>query len=152
MRIRQDNLTDQRSMSLISTHLTGMAESSPPESIHALDVAGLKQENVTFYSVWEDDEIMGCGAIKELSIKHGEVKSMRTVEKHLRKGVARAMLQHIVNEAKVRGYSTLSLETGSMEAFHPAHRLYESFGFTYCAPFEPYTDDPNSCFMTLHLI
>ena len=76
---------------------------------------------------------------------------MRTVEKHLRKGVASAILQHIINEAKMRGYTKLSLETGSMEAFRPAHQLYESFGFTYCAPFDNYSDDPNSVFMTINL-
>lgn len=149
--IKLDHLTDERTIELINTHLAGMAENSPPESIHALNVAGLKKDHVTFYSVWEGDEIMGCGALKELTPKHGEVKSMRTAEKHLRKGVARAMLQHIINEAKMRGYTNLSLETGSMEAFLPARRLYENFGFTYCNPFDKYTDDPNSRFMTLKL-
>ena len=141
----------KRTIELISTHLAGTAENSPPESIHALNVAGLKRDNITFYSAWEDEVIMGCGALKELTSKHGEIKSMRTVEKHLRKGVARAILQHIINEAKKRGYTKLSLETGSMEAFQPACRLYESFGFTYCEPFDKYSDDPNSLFMTLKL-
>ncbi len=151
MKIKLDDLTDERTTGLIGAHLANMTENSPPESIHALNVEGLKQDDVTFYSVWEEDEIMGCGALKELTTKHGEVKSMRTVEKHLKKGVARAMLQFIINEAKMRGYTTLSLETGSMEAFLPARRLYESFGFTYCEPFDKYTDDPNSRFMTLQL-
>jgi len=149
MKIKIDDLTDLRTIELISIHLAGMSENSPPESIHALNVAGLKQDDVTFFSAWEDDEIIGCGALKELTTNHGEVKSMRTVEKHLRKGVSRALLQHIINEAKVRSYTKLSLETGSMEAFLPARRLYESFGFTYCEPFDKYTDDPNSRFMTL---
>lgn len=151
MEIKIDNLTDIRTIELINTHLAGMAENSPAESIHALNVEALKRHAVTFYSAWENNEIMGCGALKELSPKHGEVKSMRTVEQHLRKGVASAILQHIINEAKGRGYTKLSLETGSMEAFKPAHRLYESFGFKYCGPFGDYTDDPNSLFMTIHL-
>lgn len=151
MKIKLDDVTDKRTIELISTHLAGMAENSPPESIHALNIAGLKRDNVAFYSAWEDEEIMGCGALKELTTKHGEVKSMRTVEEHLKKGVARTVLQHIINEAKIRGYTKLSLETGSMEVFQPAHRLYESFGFTYCKPFDKYTDDPNSLFMTLNL-
>ena len=151
LKIKLDDLTDKRTIELIRTHLAGMAENSPPESIHALNVAGLKQDNVTFYSAWEDEDIMGCGALKELTTKHGEVKSMRTVEKHMKKGVARAILLHIINEAKMRGYTKLSLETGSMDAFQPACRLYESFGFTYCEPFDKYTDDPNSLFMTLDL-
>ena len=146
-----DDLTDKRTIDLISLHLAGMTENSPVESIHALNVAELKREDITFYSAWEDNEIMGCGALKELTPKHGEVKSMRTAEKHVRKGVASAILQHIINEAKLRGYTKLSLETGSMEAFQPAHRLYESFGFTYCEPFDNYSDDPNSLFMTINL-
>ena len=151
MKIILDDLTDKRTLELISTHLAGMAENSPPESIHALNVKGLKRDNVAFYSAWEDEDIMGCGALKELTTKHGEVKSMRTVEKHLKKGVARVILQHIINEAKMRDYTKLSLETGSMEAFQPARLLCESFGFTYCEPFEKYTEDPNSLFRTLNL-
>ena len=150
MEIKIDDLTDIRTIELIRTHLAGMAENSPAESIHALNVAELKRDHITFYSAWEDNDILGCGALKELTTKHGEVKSMRTAEKHLRKGIASAILQHIINEAKIRGYTKLSLETGSMEAFQPAHRLYESFGFTYCEPFDNYIDDPNSVFMTMH--
>jgi len=151
MEIRIDDLTDIRTLELINTHLAGLAEHSPVESMHALNVSELKQNDITFYSAWDYEEIMGCGALKELTPEHGEVKSTRTVEKHLRKGVARAILQHIINEAKMRGYKKLSLETGSMNAFKPAHRLYESFGFNYCGPFDNYTDDPNSLFMTLNL-
>lgn len=151
MEIKVDNLTDIRTQELINSHLTGMAEISPVESIHALNVAALKQDNITFYSAWDINDIMGCGALKELTPKHGEVKSMRTAETHLRKGVAREILKHIINEAKIRGYTKLSLETGSMGAFKPAHRLYESFGFNYCNPFYDYTDDPNSVFMEIDL-
>lgn len=151
MEIKIDNLTDIRTQELINTHLAGMAENSPVESIHALNVAALKQDNVTFYSAWDINGIMGCGALKELTPKHGEVKSMRTAETHLRKGVARDILKHIINEAIRRGYTKLSLETGSMDAFKPAHRLYESFGFKYCNPFYDYTDDPNSVFMEIDL-
>ena len=151
MEIKIDDLTDIRTLGLIELHLAGMAENSPPESRHALNVEGLKQPNITFYSAWEDDDIMGCGALKELTSEHGEVKSMRTAEKHLRKGVAGAILQHIINEAKKRGYTKLILETGSMDGFKPAHRLYESFGFRYCKPFDHYLEDPNSVFMTIDL-
>ena len=146
-----DDLSGEKTIELIQIHLAGMAENSPPESIHALNVAKLKQPNITFYSAWEGDELLGCGALKELTATHGEIKSMRTAEKHVRKGVARAILQHLLNEAKTRGYKKVSLETGSMNAFHPARNLYESFGFTYCGPFDQYTADPNSTFMTLNL-
>ena len=151
MYITIDDLTGEKTIELIQIHLAGMAENSPPESIHALNVTKLKQPNITFYSAWEGDELLGCGALKELTATHGEIKSMRTAEKHVRKGVARALLQHLLNEAKTRGYTKVSLETGSMDAFLPARRLYETFGFTYCEPFDQYTDDPNSKFMTLNL-
>ena len=151
MEIIVDDLTNERTIRLIANHLNGMAENSPPESIHALGVEKLQAKEITFYSAWEDEEIMGCGALKELTPTHGEVKSMRTAREHLRKGVARVILLHIVNEAKKRGYTTLSLETGSMKAFTPAHKLYESFGFTYCGPFANYEEDPNSVFMSLAL-
>lgn len=151
MIIKTDDLTDRRTLELIQIHLAGMEEHSPAESRHALTIEGLKQANITFYSAWENSDIMGCGALKELASEHGEVKSMRTAEKHLRKGVAGAILQHIINEAKKRGYTKLSLETGSMDAFKPAHRLYESFGFSYCKPFDYYLEDLNSLFMTIDL-
>ncbi len=151
MDIRIDDLSGEKITQLIRVHLAGMAENSPPESIHAFNVEKLKQPNITFYSAWEGDELLGCGALKELTATHGEIKSMRTAEKHVRKGVARAILQHLVNEAKTRGYTKVSLETGSMDAFQPARTLYETFGFTYCAPFNQYTDDPNSKFMELNL-
>ncbi|XID96170.1 GNAT family N-acetyltransferase [Paenibacillaceae bacterium WGS1546] len=111
----------------------------------------MRRPDVTFWTAWEDDELLGCGALKELDGEHGEVKSMRTAAAHLRKGVARRMLQHIVDEAKRRGYRRLSLETGSMESFLPARSLYESFGFRYCAPFATYKEDPYSAFMTKEL-
>jgi putative acetyltransferase len=111
----------------------------------------LRKPEITFWSAWENEELMGCGALKELDAQHGEIKSMRTSSSHLRKGVARQMLQYIIEEAKQRGYNRLSLETGSQAAFEPARNLYTSFGFQYCKPFSDYTDDPNSVFMTKEL-
>jgi len=149
--IKLDDLTGPEVISLIGEHLQGMALHSPPESIHALNLEGLKGPEITFWSAWEQDQLVGCGAIKELDRQHGEVKSMRTSSTHLRQGVAKKVLAHIIEEAKRRGYQRLSLETGSMEAFEPARRLYESFGFQYCGPFSDYIEDPNSVFMTLEL-
>ncbi len=111
----------------------------------------LRQPDVTFWTAWSENELLGCGALKELSPYHGEIKSMRTSSAFRRMGVGRAILTHIIEEARRRSYTRLSLETGSMEAFKPAQHLYESFGFTYCAPFADYTDDPNSVYMTLRL-
>lgn len=148
-----DDLTDAQVIALIAEHLRGMHESSPPESVHALDLSGLKQANITFWSVWENGELMGIGALKELDAAHGEIKSMRTAAAHLRKGVGRRLLAHIVATAKERGYRRLSLETGSehLPAFAAARSLYESFGFAYCGPFAKYTPDPHSSFMTMEL-
>jgi len=116
-----------------------------------IDVEALRIPAITFWTAWSGDELHGCGALKALAPDHGEIKSMRTANAHRRKGVARAMLQHIVAEARRRSYARLSLETGSMPAFAPARTLYESFGFTYCAAFADYRDDPNSVFMTRSL-
>lgn len=128
-----------------------MAAYSPPESMHALNLDGLRNPQITFWTIWHNDELLGCGALRELSPEHGEIKSMRTASPHLRKGVARRMLTHIVDEARRRGYRRVSLETGSQAEFEPARRLYASFGFTECDPFGDYSKDRNSVFMTLAL-
>ncbi|MFB5676634.1 GNAT family N-acetyltransferase [Paenibacillus terreus] len=148
MDIIKDDLSGPDIIALIGEHLQDMHLTSPPESVHALDLDGLKKPEVTFWSVWEENQLLGCGALKKLDPLHGEVKSMRTAARHLRKGVARQMLAHIIEESKGRGYERISLETGSMEAFAPARKLYESFGFEYCGPFADYIEDPNSVFMT----
>jgi putative acetyltransferase len=149
MDIRLDReLTDPRITDLLSEHLRDMARHSPPESIHALDLDGLRRPEISFWTAWDGDALLGCGALKELDPAHGEIKSMRTAQAHRRKGVAAAMLAHLLGEATRRSYRQLSLETGSMQAFEPARRLYASFGFTYCGPFADYVEDPNSVFMT----
>jgi len=148
MEIRLDDLTGPAIHALLEEHLRNIYELSPPESVHALDLTSLRKPDVTFWTLWSDGELLGCGALKELDRSHGEIKSMRTAMDHRRKGVARAMLEHIIGEAQRRRYARLSLETGSQPAFEPARRLYESFGFTYCPPFGDYRDDPNSVFLT----
>ena len=151
MEIRVDDLTSPEIVALLSEHLESMYSHSPPESVHALPIEQLREPDITFFSVWENGELMGCGALKELDPEHGEIKSMRTVSKHLRKGVGRAVLQHMIEEGKRRGYKRMSLETGSMAAFEPARKMYEGVGFTYCPPFADYIEDPNSVFMTMAL-
>lgn len=148
MLIRVDDLAGAEIRALLEEHLADMHAISPPESVHALDLDGLRRPEITFWTVWSGAALLGCGALKELSPDHGEVKSMRTARAHRRSGVARAMLAHIVAEARRRGYERLSLESGSMAEFAPARALYESFGFGYCGPFAGYVDDPNSVFMT----
>jgi putative acetyltransferase len=151
MKIKIDDLSGKEVALLVGEHLHSMTLNSPPESIHALNLDQLRKSEITFWSVWEGNELAGCGALKELDGQHGEIKSMRTSSAHLRKGVAKRLLEHIIEEARQRGYQRLSLETGSMDAFKPARRLYESFGFHYCLPFSDYTEDPNSVFMTMEL-
>ena len=151
MRIEIDDLSRPAIHALLNEHLQSMYELSPPESVHALDLEKLRKPEITFWSVWEGALLIGCGALKELDPKHGEVKSMRTPIALRRKGAGRAILAHIIEVARSRDYERLSLETGSHQAFRPAQKLYESFGFTYCGPFGEYVDDPNSVFMTMRL-
>ena len=151
MDIRIDDLEDSQVHDLLREHLRNMALHSPPESVHALDIDALRGDDITFWAAWEDQELLGCGALKELDAGHGEIKSMRTSAAHLRKGVAKNLLDHILNEAQRRGYTRVSLETGSMAAFEPAQKLYAGFGFTYCGPFADYVEDPYSVFMTKDL-
>jgi putative acetyltransferase len=151
MHIRIDDLTGPEIAALLEEHINDMKSVSPPESKHALDLEGLRQSDITFWTIWEDDKLAGCGALKELDAQHGEIKSMRTARNFVRRGVASQILNHIISEAAQRGYKRLSLETGSMDYFKPAHKLYASFGFTTCEPFANYKLDPNSVFMTREL-
>ena len=151
MKIVVDNLTHPAVHALLEEHLQSMHELSPPESVHALDLEKLRQPDITFWSAWEGHLLLGCGALKELERLHGEVKSMRTPNAHRRRGAARAILGHVIDVARQRGYERLSLETGAGPAFDPARKLFESFGFLDCGPFGDYVEDPYSVFMTLRL-
>ena len=151
MLIRLDDLTDPRVHALLEEHVRNMRAISPPCSVHALDLERLRRPEITFWSVWDGEEVLGCGAVKQLDPTHGEVKSMRTANAHRRKGVARAVLDCILTECRSRGYTRVSLETGATELFIPAHTLYESVGFVRCGPFADYPDDPHSRFYTLAL-
>jgi putative acetyltransferase len=149
--IRIDDLSGSAIAGLLREHLDNMHEISPPESVHAMDIERLRSPDITFWSAWDGGELLGCGALKELDRLTGEVKSMRTVGAHRRKGVASKILDTITEEARRRGYTRLNLETGSEQAFAPAQALYERYGFTYCGPFGEYVADPHSRFMTKEL-
>jgi putative acetyltransferase len=151
MTIQRDDLRGPEIAELLREHLRCMREVSPRESCHVLDLDGLRRPDVTFWSIWDGSELAGCGALKELDVGHAEIKSMRTASAFLRRGVASKMLSHLIEEARRRGYRRLSLETGAMNYFEPARRLYSSFGFVGCAPFSTYVEDPNSVFMTKEL-
>ena len=145
--IREDDLEGPEIADLLRTHRDDAARHSPPGSVHALDLDRLRVPGITFWSVWSDRMLLGCGALKELSPDHGEIKSMHTALAHRGKGVAAHLLTHILKEARARSYRRVSLETGSMAAFAPARALYARFGFVTCAPFADYREDPNSVCM-----
>lgn len=151
MRIIEGDLSSPPVIALLGEHLQGMIDHSPPESVHALDLRGLGAPDITFWTAWDDSHLLGCGALKQLDATHGEIKSMRTANAHVGKGVGTAILRHILDVARHRGYSRLSLETGSGEGFEAAHHVYLKAGFVYCGPFADYSDDPFSRFMTVTL-
>ncbi len=151
MRIEVDEPTSTDVILLLEEHLRSMHELSPPESVHALDVQALVAPGITFFTARSEGVLLACGALKEIDAAHGELKSMRTPATLRRRGAGRAMLAHLVGEARARGYGRLSLETGSAPAFLPAQKLYESAGFRRCGPFADYRPDPNSVFMTMVL-
>lgn len=147
-RFQVDDLTDPRIARLLEEHLEDMRAATPPESIHALDLEALKQPEIVFWSLWRGEELAGCGALKRLNDTHAELKSMRTARKFRGMGLGTLILEHILREARARGYQRVSLETGAMEFFAPARALYAKHGFMVCGPFEGYGEDPNSVFMT----
>ena len=144
--IKRDDLSDGVVEALLTEHHREMHRYSPPQSIHALESSQLRDPGVTFWSAWIGNQLAGCGALKELAPDHGEVKSMRTARAHLRKGIAKEILRHIIAEAEARSYLRISLETGTNDAFLPARTLYERSGFRQCAPFGDYEYDPYSTY------
>lgn len=151
MIIREDDLRGPEIAALLQVHLDHMHATSPPESTHALDLDGLRAPEITFWTLWDGETLLGCGALKDLGAGHGEIKSMHTAQAARGKGVARRLLQHIIDEARRRGYRRLSLETGGTADFAAAQGLYKAFGFQFCGPFADYVLDPFSVFMTLEL-
>lgn len=152
LRIRLDNLQDPRIAAFLEEHLVDMRRVSPPESVHALDLDGLRRPDIRFWTGWVDaptgEALVATAALKRLDGGHAELKSMRTAGSRRGQGIAGRMLTHVIAQAQALGYARLSLETGSQPFFAPAHALYEKHGFQACAPFGAYTDDPNSRFMT----
>ncbi len=148
LRIIVDDLSGPEVAALLTQHLVEMYDNSPEDSAHALDLDALRDPNVTLWSAWEGDELAGCGALKQLDPRHGEIKSMRTATDRTGRGIASALLNHVIAEARARNYQRLSLETGASGYFTPAQRLYARHGFDICAPFADYVEDPHSVFMT----
>jgi putative acetyltransferase len=151
MQIVIDDPSQPDVVQLLAEHLDDMYATSPPESVHALDVTALQVAGVTFWTARRDGELLGCAAIKELDPAHAEVKSMRTTSAARGTGVGRALLTRVLDEARARGYTRVSLETGSQDFFEPARQLYLSSGFRECGPFADYVLDPHSVFFTREL-
>ena len=151
MQIRIDDLSGPEIAAFLAAHLQDMRAVSPPESKHALDLPGLRAPDVAFWTAWDRDELVACGALKTLDPHHAELKSMRSAPAFRGRGYASQLLLHILDQARARGIRRVSLETGAMPFFEPAHQLYSKFGFKPCRPFGSYWDDPNSIFMTLEL-
>jgi putative acetyltransferase len=146
-----DDLSGEAVQKLLAEHLADMHATSPPESVHALDLDGLRDPAVTFYSAWTDEVLMGCGALKDLGDGHAEIKSMRTSAEARGRGVGSKLLTFLLDEATRRGLVRISLETGVEPYFAPARRMYARHGFEECEPFGSYRPDPNSVFMTREL-
>lgn len=150
--IQPGDLADARVLRLLADHLTDMHAESPPESVHALDVSGLQDDRVTFWTIGDGDGPLGCVALTELDEHHGELKSMRTDAAARGRGLGARLLELVLHEAAARGYTRISLETGSQDFFVPARMLYAKYGFVECGPFGDYALDPLSVFMTKELL
>ncbi|MGF7155114.1 GNAT family N-acetyltransferase [Novosphingobium gossypii] len=149
--IRPDDLSGPAILALLHFHLDEMHLWSPPESVHAMPAERLRQSDVAFFSAWDGEVLAGCGAIKHLDDAHGELKSMRAAPEYRGRGVGKAILAHLLDEARSRGYVRVSLETGRPEPFQPAHGLYRANGFVECPPFGDYVADDFSMCMTKEL-
>lgn len=151
MRIEIDDVSRPEVLALLEEHLRNMYELSPPEHVFAFDANKLRASEVTFWTAWKGETLLGCAALKELSPTRGEVKSMRTSAKLRGRGVGRALLDHVLQVSRQRGYRELFLETGNHQGFMPAQALYRSVGFRECGPFDTYTENGSSVFMSLRL-
>ena len=152
MRIEMDDVSRPQVIALLEEHLRNMYELSPPEHVFAFDASRLRAPEVTFWTAWKDDTLLGCAALKELSPVQGEVKSMRTPASLRRHGAGRALLNHSLQVSREREYQELFLETGRHPAFGPAQTLYRCVGFRECGPFGSYKENGNSVFMSLQLV
>ena len=151
MEIRLGDFGDAQVLDLLATHVAGMHEHSPPGTCHVLDLSGLQTPDISFWTAWRGDLLLGCGALKGLGPRHGELKSMRTAAAHLRQGVAATLLDHLLSVARQRGYTRVSLETGTGDAFEAALALYQRRGFRIGDVFADYQSTPFNQFLHLDL-
>ena len=151
MKSLENNFDHPEVNSLLTKHFIELRSVSPEGSAHVLDIPGLKISSIKFWSLWDNDQLLGCGALKFLSNTHGEFKSIRVADKHRKKGMGEKIISHLITEAKKIGIKKLSIETGAGEFFLPARKLFKKFGFKTCKPFAHYKEDPNSCYFDLEI-
>jgi putative acetyltransferase len=151
MDIRPGDFSDPRVLDLVREHFTGMHASSPPGTAYVLDLSGLQQPTISFFTIWEDEDLLGCGALKHVDDTTGELKSMRTTARHLGRGVGKRMLEHLLMLARARGYKRVCLETGTGPAFEAALALYRKYGFVPCGAFGEYAPSDFNQFFELAL-
>jgi len=144
----EGNFDDPEVNNLLNKHFIELRSVSPAGSAHVLDIAGLNDQTIKFWSLWENKDLVGCGALKFLDKSHGEFKSIRVADKFRKKGVGERIIGHLIEEAKKLQITKLSIETGSGEFFSPARKLFMKLNFKICGPFAHYKEDPNSCFFT----
>ena len=151
MKSIEGNFDNSEVNDLLKKHFIELRSVSPAGSTHVLDINGLKDPSIKFWSLWENNKLIGCGALKFLEKNHGEFKSIRVADEFKKKGVGERIINHLIEEAKKLKISKLSIETGAGKFFLPARNLFSKFGFKKCPPFAHYKEDPNSCYYTLDL-
>ena len=151
MKAIENNFDDLKVNELLKKHFIELRSVSPAGSTHVLDIDGLKDKTIKFWSIWDNEDLIGCGAIKILSQDHGEFKSIRVADTFRGKGIGKEVISHLIDQAKKIGIKKLSIETGAGEFFAPARKLFEKFGFKPCKPFAHYKEDPNSCYFNLEI-
>ena len=151
MKSIEGNFQNSEVNELLNKHFIELRSVSPKGSAHVLDIEGLKDKSIKFWSLWDNNQLIGCGALKFLEKNHGEFKSIRVADKFRRSGIGEKIIEHLIEEAKKLKISKLSIETGAGDFFIPARKLFSKFGFKKCIPFAHYKEDPNSCYFTLNL-
>ena len=151
MKSIENNFDESQVNELLTKHFIELRSVSPPGSTHVLDIPGLKDPTIRFWSLWDGDNLVGCGALKLLEKEHGEFKSIRVADKFRKNGMGEKIIAHLIDQAKQIGIKRLSIETGSGDFFAPARKLFTKFGFKKCKPFAHYKDDPNSCYFSLEI-
>ena len=151
MKSIEGNFENPEVNELLNKHFIELRSVSPEGSAHVLDITGLKDQSIKFWSLWDNNQLIGCGALKFLEKNHGEFKSIRVADKFRKSGIGEKIIEHLVEEAKKLEISKLSIETGAGDFFIPARKLFSKFGFKKCIPFAHYKEDPNSCYYTLDL-